>query len=83
MLQIELQRWFRQVLLHLRTNAKPESLCNYGHTERMVHQILLLLSGAGSPRDLRAMPIWHDEQLHLAEWQALQQLDYLFNLTLP
>ena len=22
------------------------------------------------------------EQLHLAEWQALQQLDYLFNLTL-
>ena len=28
------------------------------------------------------MPIWHDEQLHLAEWQALQQLEYLFNLTL-
>ena len=24
----------------------------------------------------------HDEQLHLAEWQALQQLEYLFNLTL-
>lgn len=47
-----------------------------------MHQILLLLSGASSPRDLRVKPIWHDEQLHLAEWQALQQLDYLFNLTL-
>ena len=73
MLQIELQRWFRQGLRHLRANAKPESPCNYGYTERMVHQILLLLSGT---------PIWHDEQLHLAEWQALQQLDYLVNLNL-
>ena len=27
-------------------------------------------------------PLWHEEQLHLAEWQALQQLEYLFNLTL-
>ena len=26
--------------------------------------------------------MWHEEQLHLAEWQALQQLEYLFNLTL-
>ena len=42
MLQIELQRWFRQGLRHLRTNAKPESPCNYGYTERMVHEILLL-----------------------------------------
>ena len=82
MLQIDLQRWFRQGLRHLRVNAKPESPCNYGYTERMVHQILLLLSGASSPRDLRGIPVWHDEQLHLAEWQALQQLDYLFNLTL-
>ena len=82
MLQIELQRWFRQGLRHPRANAKHESPCNYRYTERMVHRILLLLSGASSPRDLHAMPIWHDEQLHLAEWQALQQLDYLFNLTL-
>ena len=55
MLQIELQRWFRQGLRHPRANAKPESPCNYGYTERMVHQILLLLGGASSP-------IWHDEQ---------------------
>ena len=81
-LQVELQRWFRHGLPHLRANAKPESPCNYCYTERMVHQILQLLGGANSPGDLRVMPIWHDEQLHLAEWQALQQLDYLFNLTL-
>ena len=81
-LQVELQRWFRQGLRQLRADAKPESPCNYGYTERMVHQILQLLGGASSPGDLRVMPIWHDEQLHLAEWQALQQLDYLFNLTL-
>ena len=80
--QIDLQRWFRQGLRHLRANAKPESPCNYGYTERMVHQILLLLSGASSPRDLHAMPIWQNEQLHLAEWQALSQLDYLSNFTL-
>ena len=33
-------------------------------------------------RYLGETSIWHDEQLHLPEWQALQQLDYLFNLTL-
>ena len=81
-LQIELQRWFRQGLRRLRADAKPESPCNYGYTERMVHQILQLLSGADSSCNFSVMPIWHDEQLHLAEWQALQQLDYLFNLTL-
>ena len=79
--QVELQRWFRQGLRHLRANAKPESPCNYCYTERMVHQILQLLGGASSPGDLLVMPTWHDEQLHLAEWQALQQLEYLFNLT--
>ena len=48
----------------------------------MVHQILLLLGGASSPRNLSGISIWHDEQLHLVEGQALQQLDYLFNCTL-
>ena len=43
----------------------------------MVHQILLLLDGESSREDIRGIPIWHDEQLHLAEWQVLQQLDYL------
>ena len=82
MLQIDLQRWFRQGLCHLRANSTPESPCTYGYTERMVHDILLFSSGADRPNDVRGMPMWHEEQLHLAEWQALQQLEYLFNLTL-
>ena len=82
MLQIDLIRWFRQGIRHLRETAKPESPCNYGYPERMVHRILHLLSAANSPEDLRGVPIWHDEQLNLAEWQAMQQLEYLFSLTL-
>ena len=27
-------------------------------------------------------PVWHEEQLHLAEWQALQELEFLFNLSM-
>ena len=27
-------------------------------------------------------PLRHDDQLHMSEWQALQQIEYLFNLTL-
>jgi hypothetical protein len=26
--------------------------------------------------------LWHPDQLHLAEWQALQQLEFIFNVTL-
>jgi hypothetical protein len=74
MLQIDLQRWFRTGLRHLRESAPAESPCNYGYPERMVNEIIRLV-GRGSP-------LWHDHQLHLAEWQALQQLEYLFNLTL-
>ena len=37
-----------------------------------MHQILSFLG----------CPLWHDDQLHLSEWQALQQIEYLFNLTL-
>ena len=82
MLQIDLQRWFRQGLCNFRAHATPESPCTYGYTERMVHDILLFASGAESPNNVRGTPMWHEEQLHLAEWQALQQLEYLFNLTL-
>ena len=82
MLQIDLQRWFRQGLRDLRVHAPPENPCTYGYPERMVHQILLFASGASARSDIRAMPLWHDEQLHLAEWQALQQMEYIFNLTL-
>ena len=45
---------------------------NYGYADRIIHRILSFLG----------CPLWHDDQLHLSEWQALQQLEYLFNLTL-
>ena len=44
--------------------------------------ILLFVGDAGAAEHADGKPIWHDDQLHLAEWQALQQLEYLFNLTL-
>ena len=73
MLQIDLQRMLRQGIRYLRENAPAESRSNYRYPERMIHQILLLLGEKS---------LWHDDQLHLAEWQALQQIEYLFNLTL-
>ena len=72
MLQIDLQRWLRTGIRHLRENAPAESPCNFACPERVIHQILCLLG----------CPLYHNDQLHLAEWQALQQIDYLFNLTL-
>ena len=72
MLQIDIQRWIRSMIRHLRENAPAESPCNYGYADRIIHRILSFLG----------CPLWHDDQLHLSEWQALQQLEYLFNLTL-
>ena len=63
MLQIDLQRWFRQLLRHLRVNAQPESPCNYGYTERIVHQILLLLSDVTSPIFMTSNCIWPNGKL--------------------
>ena len=71
MLQIEI-RWIRSVIRYLRMNAPAESPCNYGYAERIIHRILSFLG----------CPLWQDEQLHLSEWQALQQVEYLFNFTL-
>ena len=82
LLQIDLQRLFRQRLRTGRLRAHPDMPSMYGYTERVVHGILLYLTDADSPSFGRVMPMWHDEQLHLAEWQALQQLEYLFNLAL-
>lgn len=50
----------------------------------MVHAILSYV-GTSEREDcviMRGIPLWHEEQLHLAEWQALSQLEFLFNLTL-
>ena len=82
LLQIEIQRWFRQMIRGMRENAPAENPCNYGYPERMVNDILVLLSGGSASEHSRGIPLWHVEQLHVAEWQALQQTDYLFNLTL-
>ena len=82
LLQIDIQRWFRTGIRHLRESAPAESPCNYGYPERMVHSILCFVGGSSATEHAGGIPIWHDDQMHLAEWQALQQLDYLFNLTL-
>ena len=72
MLHIDIQWWIRSTTRSLRESTPAESPCNYGYAERIVHQILSFLG----------CPLWHEDQLHLAEWQALQQIEYLFNLTL-
>ena len=84
LLQIDLQRLFRQTMRTLRETASAAASCIYGYPERMIHSILLFV-GVSYREDsvcLRGLPMWHDEQLHLAEWQALQQLEFLFNVTL-
>ena len=82
MLQIDLQRWFRTGIRHLRENALAETPCNYGYPERAIHRILCLVGKSGVAEHPSGRPLWHDDQLHLAEWQALQQIESLFNLTL-
>ena len=68
-LQIDVQRWVRSTLRGYRENAPVETPCNYGHAERIVHRILSCLG----------RPLWHDDQLHLSEWQALQLSDALLD----
>ena len=50
----------------------------------MVHAILCFVgtSFREDHEDLVGILIWHEDQLHLAEWQALQQLEFLVNLIL-
>ena len=36
----------------------------------------------GATVHVTGKPLWHDGQLHLAKWRGLQQIDYLFHLTL-
>jgi hypothetical protein len=91
-LQIDLQRLFRQRIRSLREDACAERPCVYGYPERVVHAILGFVGTSFRECDedhldkdrlyLVGIPLWHEDQLHLAEWQALQQLEFLFNLTL-
>ena len=71
-LQCDLRKLFRHHIRKLRTTAPTESPCTYGYPERPVHYILKFIG----------VPLWHEDQLHLAEWQALQQLEFIHNLTL-
>lgn len=58
----------------------------YGYPERIVHAIRCHVgTSLRLPSEsvlLRGIPLWQAHQLHLAEWQALQQLEFLFNLSL-
>jgi len=82
MLQVDLQRWFRQFIRYLREGAPAESPSNYGYPERMVQKILCFVGEGGAAEHASGRQLWHDDQLHLAEWQAMQQIEFLFNLTL-
>ena len=68
MLQIDIQRWFRMGIRHLRENAAVESPCNYGYPERMVASILCFVGDSGASEHPSGRPLWHEDQLHLAEW---------------
>ena len=58
LLQIDLQRWFRQGLCDARSSTKPESPGAYGYTERMAHHVLIFSSGADGTRVVRGILIW-------------------------
>ena len=68
--QIDVLRIFRQ---KIRRRCANYETCPCVCLERPV-DLILQMSGVPS--------LWHPDQLHLAEWQALQQLEFIFNATL-
>ena len=82
MLQIDLQRWFRTGIWQVGETAPAESSCNYEYPKRMIHQILCFVDAVGSSEHADGRPFWHDDHLYLAEWKALQKIEYLFKRTL-
>ena len=68
--RIEVLRMFRQNIRRLCANSES---CPRVCLERPIDLILELIAVRSS---------WHPDQLHLAEWQALQQLEFIFNVTL-
>ena len=67
-----------------REEASAENPCNYGYPERLIDGILTFVGESRADGGVMFVgaPIWHEEQLHLAEWQALQELEFLFNLNM-
>ena len=74
LVHVDLQRFFRQGMRSLREAAPAEAPCTFGYPEWPISAILDFLS-----TDLH---LWHPEQLSLAEFQAMQQLEFIFNVTL-
>jgi hypothetical protein len=68
--RIEVLRIFRQKIRLLCSSNQP---CLRVCVERPV-DLILQLTGIPS--------LWHPDQLHIAEWQAMQQLEFIFNVTL-
>ena len=68
--RIEVLRIFRQ---KIRILCSSNQTCLRVCVERPV-DLILQLTGIPS--------LWHPDQLHLAEWQAMQQLEFIFNVTL-
>jgi len=68
--QIDVLRMFRQ---RIRRVCASNNSCQHVCLERPID---LIWQFTGVPS------LWHPEQLHLAEWQALQQLEFIFNVTL-
>ena len=48
----------------------------------MIDQIRYFVSEGVSSEHTHGRPLWRDDQLHLAEWQALRQSEHVFKLTL-
>ena len=73
--RIEVQRFFQQGLQRLRDGCEQDYPhdCAFVCIERPMQQIWAF---AGVPS------LWHAEQLHLAEWQAMRLVEWLFNLSL-
>ena len=74
LVHVDMQRFFWQGMRSLREAAPAEAPCTFGYPERPISAILDFLS-----TDLH---LWHPEQLSLAEFQAMQQLEFIFNATL-
>jgi len=68
--QIDVLHMFRQKVQRLSASSLPSQRACLERPVDLIWQFTGMRS------------LWHPEQLHLAEWQALQQLEFIFNVTL-
>ena len=69
LVQVDLQRLFRQRIRCLREQASAENPCNYGYPERLIDSMLTFVgeSRAGGVVMFVGALVRHEEQLHLVE----------------